>query len=183
MTIEKERITMNEAVMVKEFFQAAESNDIHKLKELLQTTPSLVNTENEEGLTPLAYAAHFGQKEAVELLLVFGADVNAVSHSKVSYIPSNTALHAAIAGERDMDVIRTLLEHKAQTTIFDSNGHTCLHTAAFHENNADLIHLLMKYGASVHAKVEGGKTALELAVAQGHEQVAEQLRSYHNTTK
>ncbi|MGM0904739.1 MAG: ankyrin repeat domain-containing protein [Bacillota bacterium] len=174
---------MNEEIMVKELFQAAESNDIYTLKELLQTKPILANTENEEGLTPLAYAAHFGQKEAVELLLAFGADVNAVSHSKVSYIPSNTALHAAIAGERDMDVIKTLLEHKAKTTIFDSNGHTCLHTAAFHENNADLIHLLMEYGASVNAKVEGGQTALELAEVLGNVKIAEQLRNYHIKTK
>jgi uncharacterized protein len=168
---------MNEAVMVKKLFQAAEKNDIRNLKEILQTTPSLANKENEEGLTPLGYAAHFGQKEAVELLIAFGANVNAVSHSKISYIPSNTALHAAIAGERDLDVIKTLLEHKAQTNIVDSNGHTCLHTAAFHENNADLIHLLIEYGAPVNAKGEDGKTALELAEEQGHVEVAKQLRN------
>lgn len=169
---------MNEEVMVKKLFQAAERNDIRTLKDLLQITPSLANTENEEGLTPLAYAAHFGQQEAVELLLAFGANVNAISHSKVSYIPSNTALHAALAGERDLGVIKTLLEHKAQPNIFDSNGHTCLHTAAFHEENTDLIHLLMEYGASVTAKVEGGKTALELAEAQGNVKIAEQLQGY-----
>jgi uncharacterized protein len=169
---------MKEVERVKELFQAVENNDIRTLKEYLQTTPSLANTENDEGLTPLGYAAHFGQKEAVELLLAFGADVNAVSHSKVNYIPSNTALHAAIAGERDLAVIKTLLEHKAQTTIVDSNGHTCLHTAAFHENNTDLIQLIIEYGASVNAKGKDGRTALELAEAQGHLRVAEQLRSY-----
>lgn len=62
------------------------------------------------------------------------------------------------------------------TNIFDSNGHTSLHTAAFHDNNTQLISLLIKYGADVDAKVEGGKTALELAVDQGNNQVAEQLR-------
>jgi len=164
--------------IVKELFRAAERNDIRTLKEFLQKTPSLANTENEKGLTPLGYAAHFGQKEAVELLLAFGADVNAVSYSKVSYIPSNTALHAAIAGERSLAVIQTLLEHKAKTTIVDSNGHTCLHTAAYHENNPDLIQLLIEYGASVGAKGKDGRTALEIAEAQGHMKVAEQLRSY-----
>ncbi|MBY0098563.1 ankyrin repeat domain-containing protein [Mesobacillus maritimus] len=167
---------MNEGKIVKELFHAAEKNDIRTLKEFLQIIPSLANTENEEGLTPLGYAAHFGQKEAVELLLAFGADVNAVSHSKVSYIPSNTALHAAIAGERSLAVIQTLLEHKAKTTIVDSNGHTCLHTAAYHENNPDLIQLLIESGASVSAKGKDGRTALELAEEQGHIKVAEQLR-------
>lgn len=75
-------------------------------------TPSLAHTENSEGLTPLGFAAHFGSKAAVQVLLDYGVDVNAVSHSKISYIPSNTALHAAIAGERDPEVIRLLLEVK-----------------------------------------------------------------------
>jgi len=169
---------MNRGKIVKDLFHAAEMNDIRTLKEFLQTTPSLANTENDEGLTPLGYAAHFGQKEAVELLLAFGADVNAVSHSKVSYIPSNTALHAAIAGERDLAVIQTLLEHKAKTTIVDKNGHTCLHTAAFHENNPELIQFLIEHGASVNERGKDGRTALELAEAQGHMKVAEQLRGY-----
>jgi ankyrin repeat protein len=66
----------------------------------LEANPVLANTENEDGLTPLGFAAHYGQLNIVKLLLNYGADVDARSRSKISYIPSNTALHAAIAGER-----------------------------------------------------------------------------------
>jgi ankyrin repeat protein len=164
--------------LIDEVFQAAQTGDASRLKDKLASHPDLANTENSDGLTPLGFAAHFGNKDAVQVLLDYGADVNAVSHSKIAYIPSNTALHAAIAGKRNVDVIKLLLDHNAQTNIFDSNGHTCLHTAAFHDNNVEIIRLLIDHGADVNARVEGGETALSLAIKHGNHNVAELLRQY-----
>ncbi|MWC27707.1 ankyrin repeat domain-containing protein [Paenibacillus sp. MMS18-CY102] len=164
--------------IIHELFQAAQSGDALRLQAILEAHRVLANTENADGLTPLGYAAHFGNKDAVQILLDYGASVDAVSHSKVSYIPSNTALHAAIAGERELDVIRLLLAHQANTTIFDSNGHTCLHSAAFHDDNVEMIRLLIEHGADVNARVEGGETALSLAIQQGNPNVAELLRQH-----
>jgi len=163
---------------VKEIFQSLESNDVQSLKKELTSNPSLSNAENEQGLTPLGFAAHLGNIDFVKTLLDFHADINAVSHSKVTYIPSNTALHAAIAGSRNFEVIELLLENGAETNIFDSNGHTALHTAAFHNDNTQLINLLIKHGASVDAKINGGKTAMELAIEQKNNEVAEQLKQF-----
>lgn len=157
-------------------FQAAQIGDTTSLTNLLDTDPTLANTENSEGLTLLGFAAHFGHLDTVKSLLDYGADVNAVSHSKVNYIPSNTALHAGIAGERNEDVIKLLLKHNAQTTIFDSNGHTCLHIAAFHDDNTGIIRLLIEHGAQINAKVEGGKTALTLVIEEGNNQISDFLR-------
>lgn len=167
---------MSENPLIHDLFRAAQSGDAAKLQELLEVNPALANTENEEGLTPLGYAAHFGRMEAVKVLVENGADIQAVSHSKVPYIPSNTALHAAIAGEGAVDVIQFLLERGARTDIFDSNGHTCLHTAVFHDDHIEIIRLLLVHGADVNAKREGQKTPLDLAVEQGNENVANLLR-------
>lgn len=169
---------MNNDSIIVGVFQAAQSGDAVRLKEILTAHPHLANTENGDGLTPLGYAAHFGNKGAVQVLLEFGAETNAVSHSKISFIPSNTALHAAIAGERNMDVIRLLLGAGANPNLFDSNGHTCLHVAAFHDDRTDIIDVLVEHGADVNARFEGGLTAHSLAVQQGNHNAAAQLRRY-----
>ncbi|MFC4099140.1 ankyrin repeat domain-containing protein [Paenibacillus xanthanilyticus] len=158
--------------MIHDIFEAARTGDREQLQLLLEQNPALANAKNEHGLTPLGFAAHYGQAEAVKALLAHGAEVNAVSHSRIPYIPSNTALHAAIAGERDMDVIRVLLANNANPNIFDSNGHTSLHTAAFHDDNAELVQLLMEHGADAGASIEGGEDAVSLAKARGNLRVA-----------
>lgn len=162
--------------IVDDVFQAAQEGDTARLNKILESHPSLANMENNEGLTPLGYAAHFGKEEAVQVLSNHGADINALSHSKVSYIPSNTPLHAAIAGERSMDVIRLLLTHNAQTNILDSDGYTSLHSAAFHADNVELIQLLIDHGADINAKSEDGVSSLDIAIKQGNHNVAEYLR-------
>lgn len=162
--------------MINRLFQAAQSNNVEELKEILDLNSELANNENVEGLTPLGYAAHFGNKEAVQILLQYGAEVNAVSHSKITYIPSNTALHASIAGERNLDVIQLLLKNGARTNILDSNGQTCLHSAAFHSNSVQIIKLLIENDATLHVKDYEGKTAYDIAKEQGNAQVAVLLR-------
>lgn len=158
--------------MINKLFQAAQTNKYEEVKEILDFNTELVNYENDEGLTPLGYAAHFGNKDVVQILLQYGADVNAVSHSKIPYIPSNTALHAAIAGERNLDVIRLLLKSGARTNILDSNGQTCLHSAAFHNNSDEIIKLLIEHDAPLHVKDNEGKTAYDIAREQDNEQIA-----------
>ncbi|MWV42023.1 ankyrin repeat domain-containing protein [Paenibacillus sp. HJL G12] len=168
---------MEKHQLMEELFQAAKMGEGSRLQELLEGRSEHANMENAEGLTLLGYAAHYGQPEAVKVLLDTGADVNAVSHSRVSYIPSNTALHAAIAGERELSAIRLLLAHGAGTSIMDSNGHTCLHTAAYHDDNVELIRLLLEHGAVVNAQTGDGDTALMIAENQGNFKVAELLRT------
>ncbi|MEK4452561.1 ankyrin repeat domain-containing protein [Paenibacillus sp. FSL L8-0506] len=162
--------------IINDVFQAAESGQVERLKEILEAHSNLANMENNEGLTPLGYAAHFGKVEAVQVLLDYGADIDAVSHSQISYIPSNTALHAAIAGERNMEVIRVLLQHQAKTNIFDSDGYTSLHSAAFHTDNVELIELLIEHGADISAKIKSGESAWSVAIKQSNHNVAEFLR-------
>jgi ankyrin repeat protein len=171
-----EVISLQLAQAINDIFQAAKNGDTAAIRVILESNPTIVNAENNEGLTLLGFAAHYGNKDVVQVLLEHGADVNAVSHSKVTYIPSNTALHAAIAGQRNMEVIYLLLANHAQTHLFDSNGHTSLHTAAFHDDNIELIRLLLEHGANVNAKIEGGDTAMSVAIKQGNTNVVEFLR-------
>ncbi|WP_340003594.1 ankyrin repeat domain-containing protein [Paenibacillus sp. FSL K6-0276] len=121
--------------IINDVFQAGQSGDALRLNEILEAHPSLVNTENNDGLTLLGYAAHFSKKA----------------------------------------VVQVLLDNGAQTNIFDSDGHTALHSAAFHADNVEMIRLLIEHGADIHAKIEGGESALAVAIQQGNHNVKEFL--------
>jgi ankyrin repeat protein len=71
--------------MIDEVFKAAQSGDDTPLREILEANPVLANTENGDGLTPLGFAAHYGQLNIVKLLLNYGADVDARSRSNCTW--------------------------------------------------------------------------------------------------
>ncbi|WP_156177696.1 ankyrin repeat domain-containing protein [Bacillus sp. SA1-12] len=64
-------------------FQFIESNNVDALEKALISNPALTNLENEQGLTPLGFASHFGKKDSVQILLNYNADINAISHSHI----------------------------------------------------------------------------------------------------
>jgi len=51
--------------------------NLSALKEVLEATPSLVNTPDERGFTPLVLATYLNQASVAELLLDHGAEINA----------------------------------------------------------------------------------------------------------
>jgi ankyrin repeat protein len=171
----EKKMSVNEQ-QITDIFKAAREGDASRLRELLNADPTLANTENNDGLTPLGFAAHFGQKDAVQVLLDCGADVNAISHSKVSFIPSNTALHAAIAGNKSRDVVEVLIKNGADVNAVDSNEHTPIQAAAF-EGNLDIAKILIENGADLSRKTGLG-SALSIAEKHGHHEFIELNRRH-----
>jgi ankyrin repeat protein len=80
-----------------EIHDAAKSGDLVKVKALLKGNPDLVFSKDNDGRTPLHWAAAGARKDVVELLLVNQAEVNA--KNKEGWTP----LHwAALQGQKDM---------------------------------------------------------------------------------
>ena len=151
---------------INELFQAAEHGDHQKVEELLSLHPNLIHAENEHGLTLLGIAAHYGKFEVVKTLIKHGSDINAISHSNLSFIPQNTALHAAIAGAKSIEVIDYLLSNGADCNMTDSEGNTSLHIASF-EGNTSIAERLLKNGAKIKSN-KSGKTPFSIAEERGH---------------
>src|SRR5688572_8281624 len=59
-------------------FEAAATGHTERLRALLEKDSSLANGYSPDGFTPLGFAAFFGHRKSVELLLKAGADVNAI---------------------------------------------------------------------------------------------------------
>jgi uncharacterized protein len=162
---------MSETKMIQHLFADVEAGGTERLQSSLRDDPSLSNVENEQGLTLLGYAAHFGNQEAVRLLLEHGADIHALSHSQLAFIPSNTALHAAIAGGAPAAVIDLLLERGANVNLADSSGNTTLHVACF-DAHVDTVQKLLDHRADVLATNNDGQRPVHIALKQGHAELA-----------
>jgi uncharacterized protein len=119
--------------------------------------------------TLLQDAALKGQVEMINLLLAHQADVNSRNAQGA------TALHdAALAGERA--AAETLLDHGADVNARDSeSGETPLHRAASW-GRVEVVELLLARGADPSIKDKKGRTALDLAVENGQQDVAAVLK-------
>ena len=102
------------------------------------------------GLTPLHAAA---SREAAQLLLEAGADVNARSDS------AKTPLHV-IAGNQKVGAMRVVIEHGAPLDVKDDEGRTPLHEAVLHEAPR-AAQMLIDYGAEFDILAAAGLDDIE----------------------
>ncbi|HUX08766.1 MAG TPA: ankyrin repeat domain-containing protein [Acidobacteriota bacterium] len=82
----------------------AGAGDLERVKELIASDPSLVNSKDSFGAPPLHSAAENGRAEVVRWLLSSGAEVDAVDDFK------RTPLLSLAAGNGDIETARVLVE-------------------------------------------------------------------------
>ncbi len=149
--------------IISEFHWAIQSGELNKVKQLLSADSSLAKTKDSLGRPPLQNPCWDGNIEMVELLLSYGADVNAQNRDNV------TPLHSATS-KGDPRVIKLLLEHGAEVNAKTKNSSTPLHIAAeFRFIDTNVADLLLRYGADVNAKDSEGKTPLDVAIKSREE--------------
>ena len=121
-----------------------------RAKELIAAFPELVNPRRGDSFAALHYAAKKGRKDAAEVLLANGADVN------VRDLSDWTPLHFA-ASRGHKDVAQVLLANGADVNAKDVLGRTPLHLAApAWRGGKHVAELLLAKGADVNAKDEDG---------------------------
>lgn len=121
-----------------EIHDAAKAGDLEKVKALLKDHPDLVFNKDNDGRSPLHWAASHGHKNVVELLLAKKAGVNATDKNGA------TPLLAAATGCHK-DVVELLLTHKAEVNARTKKGWTPLHTALLYRHE-DVAALLREHG-------------------------------------
>ncbi|KAG0242539.1 hypothetical protein BGW41_003897 [Actinomortierella wolfii] len=105
--------------LTKLFARAASNGDMNRIADMLDNFREWIDIEaqDEDGTTPLIYAACFGHVEIAFMLLEAGATVDA--RDKFGW----TALVWATNNKHD-NMVRLLLEHGASTAAQTKKGHT-----------------------------------------------------------
>ena len=152
-----------------EFVELCKFGTARKVEEALENGANVNARDNEvdyEGMTALCIASDWEYVELVEVLLKYGADVNA----KDDY--EYTALMYAACDRNDDDsngsakqaILEALLRHGADINAKNgeggSTGSTALHLAVQNGRLA-AVKVLLKHGANVNIKNNYGKTPLD----------------------
>jgi ankyrin repeat protein len=140
-----------------DLFSSIRTNDLAGLAQEL-AAGTAINSRDHRGNTPLIYAAGFGSREALKLLLDSGADVNARNSFDA------TALVWAAA---DLAKLKLLLSHGADVNARTRLERTPLMVAAACDGCSENVRLLLDQGADVKTQDKGGTTALALAGQAG----------------
>jgi hypothetical protein len=112
------------------------------------------------GNTALHEAADKGHVVIANLLIDYGANIDARTHSSL------TPMHNAISGHHT-DVVKLLLARGANVHAALANGLTPLHRAAM-KGYSDIAEILLDSQAEVNAQSQSGRTPLHWAALNGH---------------
>ena len=152
----------------KDVYEVCRSGDTTTLKAMLQQTPSLIDSKQSNGFTPLIIATYNGQAEISTILIQHGADVNAQDKA------GNTAL-MGLCFNGNTALVKLLLNNKVAVNTLNFNHASALIFAATF-GHVDIIKLLLKAGADKTVKDVHGKTALDQAMMQGNDIVVALLK-------
>ncbi|GBP32657.1 Tankyrase [Eumeta japonica] len=140
---------------LRELFEACKTGDTVRVKKII--TPQTVNARDTAGRksTPLHFAAGYGRREVVEILIAAGAALQAQDDGGLQ--PLHNACSFGHA-----DVVRLLLSAGAAPAARDNWGYTPLHEAAA-KGKVDVCIALLQHGADPNIRNTEGKTPLDLA--------------------
>lgn len=132
---------------------------------------------DERGCSPLAWAAHYGAFEIVDLLIAHGADVNQPNAKTSKTVLHELALWGRGSGDARVaaEHMEQLLARGAKPDLLTKDGMTALMIAARTGTAGENLVLLLRVTSDVNVRSKAGKTALGLAREFGHGEVAEQL--------
>ncbi|MBN1407021.1 MAG: ankyrin repeat domain-containing protein [Calditrichaceae bacterium] len=125
---------------------AAAAGDLNKVKVLLEADPTLIESKDEDGNTPLISAcwgppANIPKVAVANFLIDKGANINARNNN------GGTPLYFAI---KDFDLTQRLIDKGAEVKIRAFGDYTPLHQAAL-SGNLKIAKLLIDHGADVTA--------------------------------
>ncbi|KAL3473630.1 hypothetical protein BJX99DRAFT_233260 [Aspergillus californicus] len=145
----------------EDVMQIARIGEVSVMQKMFDDKKSTPNHKDEEGITPLHWAAINNQYAMCKFLIGSGADVNAKGGESV-------ATPAMWAAQRcHYYIVHLLLQNGADPLLTDVQGYNILHLATI-DGNAFLLVLLLHQEIPVDAIDQQGHTGLMWAAYKGY---------------
>eukprot|EP00803_Ostreobium_quekettii_P002329 evm.model.scf_1774.5 EVM.evm.TU.scf_1774.5 scf_1774:27209-33158(+) len=155
-----ERTEVDQAENIDSAWKACAYGDFEKLREFVKSDPECVHKPDDQGFSPLQWAALNNRVSVANFLLERGASPNSTDGT------GQTALHwSAVRGA--LAVAEILLRAGARADITDSRGYTVWHVAAQYGQTAVIYHLALKWNLDVGVTDNDGRTPMHWAAYKG----------------
>ncbi|PVH87571.1 ankyrin [Cadophora sp. DSE1049] len=155
------------------------------VKLLLDSAPDMIDQRDEDGATPLLFAAKTIRTtfSILNLLHQRGADITAAdnNHENALHLAASDSHDYPSLGVHDIhESIRYLVQNGVGLEGKQKLGATPLILALTRgEQSSDVVDALLRNGADVRAALEGGMTALHCAYSKGYQDgIGKVLLSY-----
>ena len=155
------------SALSQDVFDAIQKGEAQRVKALVESNPSLVDSTDGNGLTPLHHAARVGDAALVEFLLDQGAKTDPPGSPK-------TPLHLAAQNDRS-EIVAVLVKRGAAIGAKDDYGRTALILCARERGQVATAGVLIEAGADINATDKFGDTALTLAAWKGKRELVDFL--------
>jgi len=151
-------------ININTFFNAISNNHYYFVILFIKNDVEINSVDQYDGYMPLHKASLYGCTKIAQLLINYGAEINATDDSGC------TALHCASKNERT-DTVTLLIDNGANVNATDKYGSPPLHYA-LHNKQTDIINMLINRGTDINAKDTYGWTALFYASRNGYTHMA-----------
>ncbi len=150
--------------------EAAAEQNIDRIKLLIEAGYP-VDQVDKDGWTALHYAARFGKRKSVLLLIQKGANLN-----KLDMLYEDSPLHHAVIGNH-LEIVDLLLKHGANPNIRNGTIFQEASTPLFMAlDNPILLRILLKYDADPYIVNKNKKSPIDIALKNGKNQVIKLLQ-------
>ena len=154
-------------VLAQEIHEVFRSGDIDEIKTFLNQNPEMINGMDQNGRTPLFFAAGNGNIELCRLLIEKEAKVSI--RNKYGRTPLNYAIWS-----NNKEIVELLIEEGADINNRDNEGYAILQQVLT-EDQEDIAELLITKGADIKVKDDAGHTMLHYAAYYGRKNIVELL--------
>ena len=148
-------------------FDIARKGTLAQLKSAIKKDANIINKISKEGYSSLTLACYSGNNEVAKYLIDHVDDVN----SKSSY---GTPLMAATV-KKNIELVKLLLQKKANPNAVDQNGSSALHFSVIFSFE-EIIKLLISSKADPSIKDNRGNSALDYAEITNNKKITELLK-------